>query len=267
MQQWIALSDMRNKVADTLIAISDEQARALISNLSLEVNGYYKKIAAQPAAQLESLQKKSQDAIEEAKKLLETLSHPNIPDNAGDICMILFQKEIKLAPKIEQLAEDYIEKMNKYFDVITFGLGLIEPFVQCVFRTASTFYIIYPPSSALRQEFITQELIDSFNRNLTCLQKKVCIALQSNAPLANVKQAYQERACRLIADLFGQLEWAHPWTDGQGRSDLVTLNGLLCQAGLHPAILEVPYYSSGCPLDLWLAYLKVGLKKWEELKG
>lgn len=267
MQQSMVLSDMRNTVAEAKCALDDEEARALIANLSLEVTGYYRHIASKPAADRKSLQKRAESALHEAKKLLESLSHPNIPDDPKAICSALYKKEEEFRPKIYQLAESYVEKMNKYFEIITFGLSLTLPFVQCVFRTARTFYIIYPPSTPSRQEHISQKIIDQFNWSLLRLQKKTCTALQAGAPHALRKQKYQDKVCRLIADLFAQLEWAHPWTDGQGRTDLVVLNGLLCQEGLHPAILESPYYSSGCPLDQWLTYLKAGLKKWEEVKG
>lgn len=263
MQQYSVLSDMRNTVSDAVGAIEDEQTRATIANLSLEVNGFYKRIATQPAAELETLQKNSQSAVHKAKNLLESLSFPHIPDDPKELCSVILQKESELMPKIVQQAEDYIQKMNQYFDS-TFGANLM---VECHFRTIRSFYIVYPCSTPSRQESITQRLIDIFDARLMRLQKETCRALQANAPLPQAKQAYQEKVCRLIADLFAQLEWAHPWTDGQGRTDLVVLNGLLCQAGLHPAILDDPYYSTGCPVDQWLSYLKAGLKKWEELKG
>ncbi len=266
MRQFTLLSDMWNKVSDAQADLRNEEVRALIANLSLEVNGYYKKIAAKPPVAVKVLEKKSQSAIQEAKKLLETIAHPSIPDDPDALCSILHIKSMMILPKVQQIAEDYIKRMNRYFEIITFGLSLMEPLVQCAYWTANIFRVIYPPRSAGLQEFISKQIINNFNRNLTCLQKRTCIALRARTPVTQLKQEYQDEACKLIADLFGQLEWAHPWTDGQGRTDLITLNGLLCQEGLHPAILYHPYYSTGCPLDQWLLYLKAGLKKWEQVK-
>ncbi|MBA3239495.1 MAG: Fic family protein [Parachlamydiaceae bacterium] len=70
----------------------------------------------------------------------------------------------------------------------------------------------------------------------------------------------------LIAQLFAELEWAHPWIDGQGRTDLILLNGLLAREGLHPCILQEPYYSSINDTNSWVTYLKEGLAKFEELE-
>lgn len=73
-----------------------------------------------------------------------------------------------------------------------------------------------------------------------------------------------EQRLRLIAELFQMLEWIHPFSDGQGRTDLILLNKELCRWGFNPAILEDPYVSTSCTLDEWVGYLKMGMAKWRQ---
>ena len=68
---------------------------------------------------------------------------------------------------------------------------------------------------------------------------------------------------RCIADLYQMLEWAHPFPDGQGRTDLIMLKALLVTYGLTPAILDEPYMSTFCSLNQWDAYLARGMEKWK----
>ena len=71
----------------------------------------------------------------------------------------------------------------------------------------------------------------------------------------------ERRQC--IADLYQMLEWAHPFPDGQGRTDLIMLKTLLVAYGLTPAILDEPYMSTFCSLNDWDAYLAGGMEKWK----
>jgi hypothetical protein len=75
-----------------------------------------------------------------------------------------------------------------------------------------------------------------------------------------------EQRLRSIANLFQMLEWLHPFYDGQGRTDIVLLNKLLCDLGFNPAILNNPYYSTHTSLDDWITYLKEGMAKWREVQ-
>lgn len=76
-------------------------------------------------------------------------------------------------------------------------------------------------------------------------------------------EEYRKEALKNIATLFSELEWLHPWIDGQGRSDIVLCNFLLAQEGLNPAILDNPYYSSFNTIPDWATYLKQGIAQWK----
>lgn len=75
-----------------------------------------------------------------------------------------------------------------------------------------------------------------------------------------------ELALKYIAELFQNLEWLHPFFDGQGRTDLVLLAKLLTENGFNPSILYNPYYSTFEPLEKWISYLKKGMEAWKREK-
>lgn len=87
---------------------------------------------------------------------------------------------------------------------------------------------------------------------------------QFNLAIANSQD--DEDKIREIARLFQNLEWLHPFPDGQGRTNLLLLGKLLCEHGFNPAILEFPYFSSFNSLGEWSAYLKKGMTLWREEK-
>lgn len=107
-------------------------------------------------------------------------------------------------------------------------------------------------------------LFKEFNRNIDEAQKEAYSKLNKQ-DVETIKSEYQERAIFLIGRLFAELEWLHPWIDGQGRTDLINLSGLLCREGLHPPILDFPYFSSTSFLEDWLVYLKEGLAKFRAI--
>ncbi|HEY5235578.1 MAG TPA: Fic family protein, partial [Rhabdochlamydiaceae bacterium] len=134
------------------------------------------------------------------------------------------------------------------------------------------FLSYFPMPTLLNSEQLTNKLILEFHQNLRLLREETSKRIQAIDPTVPRSQAiepikvdYQERAIRIIARLYAELEWIHPWHDGQGRTDLISLNGLLCQeAGLHPCILEYPYFSSSNSIDAWVDYLKAGLQEFNK---
>lgn len=68
----------------------------------------------------------------------------------------------------------------------------------------------------------------------------------------------------IVADFYQMCEWIHPFPDGQGRTDLITLAGELSRIGSNPAILYYPYVSTFCLLEDWVPYLEEGIKVWQE---
>ncbi|MEX0962097.1 MAG: Fic family protein [Simkaniaceae bacterium] len=67
---------------------------------------------------------------------------------------------------------------------------------------------------------------------------------------------------KLIANIFQQLEWLHPFLDGQGRTDLVLLGTLLAKHGFNPAVLKEPYISTWTNLEQWTSQLIEGIERW-----
>ena len=87
---------------------------------------------------------------------------------------------------------------------------------------------------------------------------------QKAAKIEEIKSDYQEKGLHLAATLYAELEWLHPWIDGQGRADLILLSTLLTREGLHPVILNEPYFSTTNTVESWLDYLKEGLKVYDQ---
>ncbi|GEM_PF-2849355 len=81
-----------------------------------------------------------------------------------------------------------------------------------------------------------------------------------------IGQGYRKVVLKEIAQLYSELEWLHPWIDGQGRTDILILNFLLCQEGFHPCVLENPYYSYTHTVEEWTKYLEDGLEKYKAIK-
>jgi hypothetical protein len=108
---------------------------------------------------------------------------------------------------------------------------------------------------------VIPQLFDAFNRAVSEINQE----LINTSPSEREKiDSLVERKLVLIDNLYQNLEWLHPYPDGQGRTDLLLLAKLLCENGFTPAILHEPYMSSFSSRQEWLAYLKEGMQKWEE---
>ena len=82
---------------------------------------------------------------------------------------------------------------------------------------------------------------------------------------ANIRKAKSDDEKILaVADLYQMLEWLHPFKDGQGRTDIILKEKLLCDCGLTPSILDAPYFSTFAPLNEWFTYLKEGMDRWKK---
>lgn len=184
-----------------------------------------------------------------------------------DLGDILYEK-IRDMKEVQYLvAEKQEEVLLQEFVSIASRLTLDKPFVKCWPEQGhnNELYIFYEPSTELDK--VIEKLLNEFNKNLEVLQKKCYEKIHSQMTpefLIQLKDDYQNKVISLIARLYAELEWAHPWIDGQGRTDLILLNGLLCREGLHPCILNEPYYSTGSTIQDWIIYLKEGLKEFEQ---
>jgi len=82
--------------------------------------------------------------------------------------------------------------------------------------------------------------------------------------VGKIKVSYQEQTLQIVANLYAELMWLHPWIDGQGRASLIQLSALLTREGLHPAILEEPYFCLTNTVEDSTSYLKEGLLAYEQ---
>ena len=55
--------------------------------------------------------------------------------------------------------------------------------------------------------------------------------------MMKLKSKLYIKKLKILLKLIQDLEWTHPFPDGQGRTDLVLLSKLLCDQGFHPSIL------------------------------
>ena len=213
------------------------------------------------------------------------MSCDSIPDDPRALEALLLAKAKEYLNELELKHSEYVKKLNSEFIQFANRTGLKGPLTECkiseddrtmVFLIYSPLFPIFlryfPIPALLNSEQLTNKLILEFHQNLRLLREETTKRIQAIDPMLpglqgieSIKSDYQERAIRLIAQLYAELEWIHPWHDGQGRTDLISLNGLLCQeAGLHPCILEYPYFSSSNSVDAWVDYLKAGLQEFKK---
>ncbi len=217
----------------------------------------------------ETKRKELDEAIDKCKNLFpEQFGEVCVENDPGKISKILRTKEIETIDSLKKIGKEHVQGLNEHFKQVAKRLGLQAPFIECFFQSDRTVSIEYEKSdSSLNFEEITKKLISEFNLNLENLQKIAYEKIQTGASTKDVKREYQESVIPLIAQLYAELEWAHPWIDGQGRTDLIMLNGLLCLEGLNPCILWEPYFSTSNGILDWINYLKIGINSFESLKA
>lgn len=134
-------------------------------------------------------------------------------------------------------------------------LGLTEPFASLKINAAGEETIVnvsYLQSDPEEIEKILQLLFQEYNQQMQAL------------PAPKDRNTEENKyALTFVAELFQNLEWLHPFFDGQGRTDLVLLSQLLVENGFNPAILYMPYLSTFEPLDKWISYLENGVEAWK----
>jgi hypothetical protein len=120
----------------------------------------------------------------------------------------------------------------------------------------------HPARSALRNKAIERVVFKLFNRYNAKI-KSIDSSISSESSQENVRLLLDKKL-DAIAELYQLLEWLHPFTDGQGRTDLVLLSKLLVDEGFTPAILELPYMSTTSLPSDWVKYLQHGMERWKE---
>lgn len=119
----------------------------------------------------------------------------------------------------------------------------------------------FPDGSNFTFEAVVKHAFSEFNYSIAGIDAEL---LQMDLSDKDKVKELTDKKLILVADLFQKLEWFHPFPDGQGRTDLITLGMLLSKHGFCPAILDAPYVSSFVPLADWVGYLKEGMGKWQE---
>jgi hypothetical protein len=212
----------------------------------------------------ETKKKELDEAIDKVKSVMLAQFGETYPEiKPEEIDGMLRKKKIEILNSLNEIGAKTIQELNEYFIQAAERLGLEKPFIRCFLASDRTVAIEYDKADF---EIITEKLISEFNVNLESLQKIAYGKIQSGASTEDVKREYQESVIPLIAQIYADLEWAHPWIDGQGRTDLIMLNGLLCFEGLTPCILFEPYFSTSNTISLWVAYLKTGLVGFKGIK-
>lgn len=161
-------------------------------------------------------------------------------------------------PIYEQAIESK-EKVTEQLEATQKKLNLAKPFASLKINASggeTLVHINYNYQNPIEIEEALQKLISDYNEKI----KK----LSSNPVERSTEE--NELALKYIAELFQNLEWLHPFFDGQGRTDLVLLAKLLTENGFNPSILYDPYYSSFEPLEKWVSYLKEGIEAWKREK-
>lgn len=147
-------------------------------------------------------------------------------------------------------------KVNKQIHAIAkkFGLPMTLASVKLnEFGATVEVCVNYNYEDPQEIKIIIKKFINDYNKKIQNLNPEIGL----RSPEEN------ELALTHIAELFQNLEWLHPFFDGQGRTDLVLLAKLLTENGFNPCILYSPYFSTFEPLDDWIAYLKEGIENWK----
>ncbi len=214
---------------------------------------------------LEDKQKLLAAARSNADRILFKLSDESYPEKTDmEVYSILDQKSQQLQRELRHIVDTIAEQLNTQFVALAKRLGLEKPFIEC-FRSDLAICVEYNPADRfLKLDQVTEKLISEFNFHLAQLQKNASEkVIEGKDSIEKIKHDYQDAVIPLIAMLYAELEWAHPWIDGQGRTDLIVLNGLLSREGLHPCILDEPYLSTSNLPEVWVNYLKQGLARFE----
>ncbi len=186
--------------------------------------------------------------------------------NESNQRIVLEKEAVKLSTIFDKLTKKYSlgSRFVSSEVVPTVDKPLVPVALKVVYRK---------PESPDQLEHLTKQMIADFNSKIAELQqttekeaediKEISASDHRYDALTNLRSKYQEAVLPLIATLYAELEWLHPWIDGQGRTDLVMLSYLLCREGLHPCILKDPYYSTTHSIDEWTQYLQKGLDIYE----
>lgn len=165
----------------------------------------------------------------------------NVKDTIENGCPFIYEALETIRLVENQLKETQIK------------LGLAKPFANLRLIELDI-HCDYNYSDPVEISKIVVNLIDDYNKKISSIP----------SDFTQRTDEQNELALSYIAEFFQNLEWLHPFYDGQGRTDLVLLTKLLTENGFNPAILYHPYISTHEPLAKWISYLKDGMNDWKK---
>lgn len=153
--------------------------------------------------------------------------------------------------------DEKIAHINKFISQLL-GILRVNRFVS-ISRQNQIIQVDYLCCNPKEHEKIVQALFDRYNSEIDQINKR----LKNSSSNDDVQSLLNEKV-DAVAHLYQMLEWLHPFIDGQGRTDLVLKDKLLCEEGLNPAILDEPYTSTYSTLSNWTSDLKIGMERWKK---
>lgn len=121
-------------------------------------------------------------------------------------------------------------------------------------------FAYYPRSPEECREKVT-ELFNEYNQKMSEYNSQISLLSLDSGENPEFKNLVRKKLAA-IANLYQQLEWLHPFPDGQGRTDILLLVKLLTEEGFNPPILFNPYISSVVTLEDWIRDLEIGMALW-----
>lgn len=158
-----------------------------------------------------------------------------------------------------EYAREYSTKIRQEISAIAINIKARRPFATCL-HSEEAYMIMYLDYESEKEcEELTIEIIKQYNENMNALYQILRHKYDDGVAFDELKKHYNYQTISNIAKLYATLEWQHPWRDGQGRTDLIILNGLLCKEGLTSVFLWDPYYSTYNTIGDWITYLRYNL--------
>lgn len=136
----------------------------------------------------------------------------------------------------------------------------LTPFLPYFTCEAHQLTVHYSSVDEVKQlDDLVGSLIAKFNEKIDQLDHQLNVSKPQDQE--KVQKIAKEKLIA-IADLYQKLEWIHPFTDGQGRTDRFILDKLLTENGFCPVLCYDPYVSTYSNLKDFVEYVEEGMKNW-----
>ncbi len=189
------------------------------------------------------------------------LARALIPNSTDDeIRYEIYKAKVWLVERQDDL-NARVTIMNEYIAAKSRHLGLDKPLCKFFFyETDDNDNILKSQEEFPEKLYLSSGYYKASEETVENIVKKFFEDYERN--MKNAKSP--EEKLRRIAELYQNLNWLHPFCDGQGRTTLLLLGKELCRHGFNPAILNSPYICNYCLLDNWVSYLREGMIEWQK---